>query len=72
MFSQYRDQVSQLKASDSNFSRLYDEHNVLDEKIKRLESHQEHATHEQIEQLKKEKLLLKDQCYSILKKVLPA
>ena len=31
-----------------------------------------HISHEQIEQLKKEKLLLKDQCYSILKKVLPA
>jgi uncharacterized protein YdcH (DUF465 family) len=51
---------------------MFDEHNVLDDKIKRLESHEEHATHEQIEQLKKEKLLLKDQCYAILRKVLPA
>ena len=72
MFSQYSDQVSQLKATDSHFSRMFDEHNVLDEKIRRLESHEEHATHEQIEQLKKEKLLLKDQCYAILRKVLPA
>jgi uncharacterized protein YdcH (DUF465 family) len=48
--------------------RLFDKHNALDHRIKAMESHTEPGTHEEIETLKKEKLLLKDQLYVILKK----
>ena len=37
-----------------------------------MESHLEPGTHEEIETLKKEKLLLKDQLYVILRKAAPA
>jgi len=40
----------------------------LDGKIQKMEAHTEPSTHEEIEVLKKEKLLLKDQLYAILKK----
>jgi uncharacterized protein YdcH (DUF465 family) len=46
--------------TDHPFKTLFDRHNALDQKIKNLESHLEPGTHEQIETLKKEKLLLKD------------
>ncbi|MFM8759377.1 MAG: YdcH family protein, partial [Methylophilaceae bacterium] len=45
-----------------------DKHNDLDQKIKNLEANLAHATHEEIEQMKKEKLHLKDEMYAILQK----
>jgi len=68
MFPEYRELISKLKTSDRHFSHLFDKHNDLDAKILRMEDHKESATPEQIEILKKEKLLLKDQIYAVLKK----
>ena len=68
MFPEYRDQIAQLKLSDLNFVRLFEKHNALDQKIRHMEAHIEPGTHEEIEQLKKEKLLIKDALYDILKK----
>ena len=68
MFPEYRDQITQLKSTDGHFARLFDQHNAMDQKILRMESHAEPGTPLQIEQLKKEKLQLKDQLYVMLKK----
>jgi uncharacterized protein YdcH (DUF465 family) len=68
MFPEYRDLITKLKTTDHHFGRLFDQHNTLDQKIKNMESRVEPATHEQIESLKKEKLVLKDQLYVILRK----
>lgn len=67
MFPEYRDLISRLKTEDAHFTRLFDEHNELDQRIKNLEARIELATDEEIETLKKEKLNLKDQLYVILK-----
>ncbi len=66
MFSEYREQVAQLKAEDPHFAEIFDRHDALDAQIKRMEAHVEPATHLEIEQLKKEKLHLKDEVYHIL------
>ncbi len=68
MFPEYRDLISQLKTKDHHFGRLFEQHNALDQKIKNMESGLEAASHEQIELLKKEKLHLKDQLHTILRK----
>ena len=68
MFPEYRDLITKLKTSDHHFIRLFDQHNRLDQEIQNMENRVVTATHGQIEQLKKEKLHLKDQLYSILKK----
>jgi len=68
MFPEYRDLISKLKTSDHHFTRLFDQHNDLDQRIKNIENHIAMGTHQEIEVLKKEKLMLKDQLYSILKK----
>ncbi len=68
MFPEYRDLITKLKTTDHHFTRLFDKHNELDHKIKNMEDHISPGTHEEIETLKKEKLLLKDQLYAILKK----
>ncbi|MDB5778218.1 MAG: hypothetical protein JWP93_583 [Polaromonas sp.] len=68
MFPEYRDLITQLKTSDAHFTRLFDEHNAVDQQILNMESRIEPGTSDEIEVRKKEKLQLKDQLYAILKK----
>ncbi|MGQ0287469.1 YdcH family protein [Pasteurellaceae bacterium 22721_9_1] len=68
MFPEFRDLITKLKTEDMHFARLFDEHNALDQRIKNIESHIELATHTEVEDLKKQKLRLKDELYAILKK----
>jgi len=68
MFPEFRDLITRLKGHDHHFTRLFDKHNDLDQTIKNMEANIQPATQVEIENLKKEKLLLKDQLYAILKK----
>jgi uncharacterized protein YdcH (DUF465 family) len=68
MFPEYHELITKLKISDRHFSHLYEKHHLLDQQIQKMEAHAEPSTPEKIEILKKEKLLLKDQIYAVLKK----
>lgn len=68
MFPEYRDLITTLKGQDPHFSRLFHLHNELDQEIKNMETGLRPAGDLAIEQLKKEKLHLKDQLYIILRK----
>ena len=68
MFPEYRTLITTLKQSDQHFTRLFDQHNDLDQKIKNMEVQIEPGTGVEIENLKKEKLRLKDVLYTVLKK----
>lgn len=68
MFPEHRDLITALKGRDPHFSRLFHRHNELDQEIKNMETGSAPAGDMAIEQLKKEKLLLKDQIYVILRK----
>lgn len=68
MFPEYRDLITQLKTTDRHFMSLFERHNDLDQKIKNMEAHIEHATQQEIESLKKEKLVLKDELYGLLRR----
>ena len=68
MFPEYSDQIAQLKAVDPEFLRLCDQHAALAQKIRNMETRIEPGTHEQIEILKKQKLLIKDSADVILKR----
>jgi len=68
MFPEHRDLITKLKTTDRHFLNLFDKHNDLDQKIKNMEAHVEPGTPAEIENLKKEKLLIKDQIFSLLKK----
>ena len=68
MFPEYRELITKLKTTDRHFSHLFAKHNNLDAKILRMEDYKEPSSPEEIETLKKEKLLLKDQIYAVLKK----
>lgn len=68
MFPEYREQIAHLRANDRHFSRLFDEHNKLDHKVKQLEDKNSPAYQNDIELLKKQKLVLKEQIYELLRK----
>ena len=72
MFPEYRALISKLKVSDAHFENLFNKHNELDQKIHKLESGVLTGTATEIENLKKEKLHLKDQLFSILSKAASA
>lgn len=69
MFPEYRDLITRLKGHDIHFTRLFDRHNELDQRILNMEAHIQPGTALEIETLKKEKLALKDQLFAHLKKV---
>lgn len=68
MFPEYRELISKLKTEDEHFTRLFNKHNDLDQKIKNMEARIEPSADFEIETLKKEKLRLKDELYIILRK----
>lgn len=68
MFPEYRDLITELKHKDLHFTKLFDQHNEIDQQIKNIEANIEHASDVALETLKKEKLHLKDQIYAILQK----
>lgn len=68
MFPEYRALITQLKTSDAHFHSLFQQHNTLDQQVKRMASRTEPSTPAEIETLKKEKLRLKDAMYVMLQK----
>ncbi len=68
MFPEYRELITELKTTDRHFMNLFERHNDLDQKIKNMESRIEPGSPLDIENLKKEKLGLKDELYAILRK----
>ncbi|MDR0458568.1 MAG: DUF465 domain-containing protein [Burkholderiaceae bacterium] len=69
MFPEYRDLITRLKTEGTNtrFLSLFERHNQLDHEITGLENHNASGVHEDIETLKKEKLRLKDELYTLLR-----
>jgi Uncharacterized protein conserved in bacteria len=72
MFPEYRELITRLKNQDPHFTRLFDDHNALDQRIKNMEAHIVHGTKTEVENLKKEKLRIKDELYAILKQAASA
>lgn len=68
MFPEYREKIAHLRAHDRHFSRIFDEHNKLDHEVQQLEDKHSPAVQTELEELKKQKLLLKEEIYLMLRK----
>lgn len=69
MLHEYRDIITQMKqnnASTAHFLKIFDKHNSLDSQITKAENGEITLTDTELETLKKEKLLLKDEAYSLI------
>ena len=67
MFHEYREEVTKLKTTNTHFKKVFDQHNELHDKIDRAEDGGvDHIDPTEIERMKKEKLKLKDEAYTII------
>jgi len=69
MLHEYRDIISHMKtneAANAHFLKIFDRHNDLDNQITRAEHGSIALTSLEIEKLKKEKLQLKDEAYTMI------
>ena len=68
-FPEFKGAIQALKLSDRHFSKLYDEYHDTDNSINRAENGVENLDDASIDDLKKLRLSLKDQLFSVLQNI---
>ena len=66
MLSEYREEISELKQKNAHFAKIFEKHNELDQKAKDADEGRLHLSDVELEQIKKEKLLLKDEALHMI------
>ena len=66
MLHEYRDEIHELKQENAHFAKIFEKHNELDKTVEHAENGDTPMTDMEIETLKKEKLLLKDEAYKMI------
>ncbi|MFC3031637.1 YdcH family protein [Pseudoalteromonas fenneropenaei] len=64
---EFKEKIHELKMSDKHFARLFEDYHDIDNAVIRIEEGIENTSDDYLESLKKQRLQLKDQLYSILK-----
>ena len=64
---EFKEKIHELKMNDRHFARLFDDYHDLDHEMIRIKERVENTSDEYLESLKKQRLHLKDQLYSLLK-----
>ena len=67
-FPEYKDAIHELKSKDAHFAKLNDEYHLVTRQIARIEQEIETVSDEVAETLKKKRLALKDELFTIIKK----
>lgn len=66
-FPEYADKIHDLKVSDNHFAKLAAEYHDVNREIHRIEVGEEHVSQFDEEDLRKKRMALKDEIYTILK-----
>ena len=66
MLHEYKNEIHELKMSNAHFAKIFEKHNDLDQKVEDAEAGRLLLTDAELEVLKKEKLLLKDEAYKMI------
>ena len=66
MLAEYRTEISELKQSNAHFTNIFEKHNKLDDKVKDAEHGRVGMSDIEIEKMKKEKLMLKDEMLQMI------
>lgn len=67
-FPEMKHLISEMKQTDAHFARLFADYDSLEHAVHRIESGAEAASDERLEELKKQRLHIKDSLFAILKK----
>ena len=65
-FPEFQQRIEVLRVSDNDFAKLMNTYNQLDARIRRIEEFGQRVTDETIENLKRQRLKLKDQLHAFL------
>lgn len=65
-FPEMEEKIKTLRASSPPFASLMDQYDALDERVRRIEELGTPVADETIEEMKKQRLLLKDKLYDML------
>lgn len=65
-FPEHKEAIHALKTSNHHFQRLFDEYHDVNRHVRRIEENNEPVTDMEFENLKKQRLHLKDQLYSMI------
>lgn len=66
-FPEFADRIHRLKVSDNHFARLAEDYHRLNRDIHRAEANVEPTSDEDLEDLKKQRLRIKDEIFAMLK-----
>ncbi|MBL1240234.1 MAG: DUF465 domain-containing protein [OCS116 cluster bacterium] len=66
-FPELAEKMHQLKTSDPHYAGMADEYHEINREIHRLENGDEHLSHFDEEQIRKKRMVLKDEIYKYLK-----
>ena len=67
-FPELKERIHDLKISDGHFARLFDAYHVINRDVHRAEAAGVNITDEHFEELKKQRMKLKDELYAMLQK----
>jgi len=66
-FPEFKDKIHELKMNDGHFQRLFKEYDEIIHQITRVEQEIETPSDEVVEEMKKQRLNLKDQLFAMLR-----
>jgi uncharacterized protein YdcH (DUF465 family) len=66
MLAEYRDEIHELKTQNAHFAKIFEKHNELDQKAKDADEGRLYLSDMEVEVIKKEKLLLKDEALKMI------
>ncbi len=66
-FPEYKDAIHQLKTDNHHFAKLFEEYHRMNKDIRRIEENDEPVTDVALEDMKKQRLKLKDELHSMLR-----
>jgi hypothetical protein len=66
MLAEYRNEITELKQNNTHFARIFEKHNKLDQDVQDAEHGRVGMSDIEIEKMKKEKLLLKDEMLKMI------
>jgi len=66
MLREYKEEIHELKLNNTHFAKVFENHNEIDKKVEDAEANRLILTDVELETLKKEKLLLKDEAYKMI------
>jgi len=66
MLTEYREEIHNLKQENAHFAKIFERHNELDQKATDADEGRLYLSDMELETIKKEKLLLKDEALKMI------